>query len=141
MNYRTPYLIAALTSALLLAGILLAGSAASRQAREVELSDARIAPSKLAYLKPGQDRTYAHGVEGWNCPHRTWFSDVSAYHWDGSALGPQRFDARALKYVWRNTVQRARRSHWRSVKGQVTFDGITFHNRTGQPVIVAGWCE
>lgn len=128
MNYRTPYLIAALTSALLLAGILLAGSAASRQAREVELSDARVAPSTLDYLKAGRSRTYSRGKQGHNCKHG-WFSDVSAYHWDGSALAPQRWNRD-------HTV-----TYWRSVKGRVTFDGITFRNLTDRPVLVAGWCE
>lgn len=99
------------------------------QAREVELSDARRPPTRLAYLMPGEARTYARGIEGWNCRDRTWFSDVSAYHWDGSALGPQRFNRRTQVMFWR------------SVRGRVTFDGITFRNRTDRPVLVAGWCE
>lgn len=103
-------------------------SAQPAQPREVELSDARRAPSKLAYLKPGQYKTWAHGEAGFNC-RRGYFTDTSAYHWDGSALAPQRWNRdRTLAY-------------WRSVRGRVTFDGITFRNHTSQPVIVAGWCD
>jgi hypothetical protein len=131
MNYRIPTLIAVLVSICQVAGMSAAASvvASEPRAREVALEDARVPPTRLAYLTPGQSRTYARGIEGWNCAGRGWFSDVQAYHWDGSALGPQEFNPK------RQII------FWRSVRGRVTFDGITFRNRTSMPVIVAGWCE
>lgn len=98
--------------------------------RAVSLSDASAPPASLVYLYPGASVTLAHARTGYTCaPAGRYFSDVSAYRWDGSALGPQRWEARALRYVWRDHAGRA-----------VTWDGATWRNHTGAPVLVAGWC-
>lgn len=92
---------------------------------------AAVAPSEMAYVKPRRSVTFAHGVEGWNCPPRGWFSDVSAYRWNGGALGEQEWpsDTPFPHYTWRDEDGRS-----------ITFDGITFRNHTRRSVLVAGWC-
>lgn len=106
---------------------------ASAQARAVGLGDAITPPTYLVYLYPHGSVTYArsdrHHV-GENCPHGGFFTDVSAYHWNGTALAPQRWTSDHTLTYWRNRNGRS-----------VSFDGITFHNGTYSPVLVAGWCD
>jgi hypothetical protein len=104
--------------------------AAPAAGRSVSLSDATAAPTYLVYLWPGGTVTYADR-HGENCPSGGYFSDVQAYHWNGSALPyGQRWSARLGVQYWRNEHRRL-----------VTFDGVTFANRTRASVLVAAWCE
>lgn len=86
--------------------------------RAVALTDARTAPTDLAYLQPGT-RASTHPCGGS-------VSDVSAYGPRGRALGPQT------------------RRGWRTRTGRVTYrrNGarVTFRNASRRPVIVAVWC-
>lgn len=102
------------------------------QARPVALTEARSAPTYLVYLWPHGSVTYATGNDGHNCPGKRggYFSDVSAYAWNGSALGPQRWDDIGA-YYW----------HVPHHHGRVTFDGSTFNNESRYRVLVAAWCE
>jgi hypothetical protein len=95
----------------------------------VSLWDAVQPPSELSVVWPGESHTYARGREGWNCSHHAWFTDVQAYRWNGQALGRQQWNDRTQVIFWRDKRG-----------GRVTFDGITFRNRTHHPVQVAGWC-
>lgn len=106
-----------------------------RAPRAVGLFDAISAPSRLRYLRPRQSVTFAYGRAGNNCRrtrhHRAgFFSDVSAYTWRGGSLRPQRWIDSHTVIAWPSQDG-----------GRVTFDGITFRNRTPSPVLVAGWCE
>ena len=104
---------------------------AGAHARPVELSDARVPPTVLAYVGPHDSITFASENDGYNCPaSNAWFSEVSAYRWNGGALGDQHRSAFLDWWV------RPGHPHQR-----VTFDGITFRNHTRIPVLVAGWCE
>lgn len=106
-------------------GMLAAAALASpTDARRVSLTDARVAPSMMV-LVPAHETHNALT----QCAHGTYYSDISAYRWNGRALGAQRWTReRTLTY-------------WRARHGRVTFDGITWRNRTRAAVLVAGWCE
>lgn len=97
---------------------------AGANARAVSLSDATYPPTYLRYVYPHRSVTRTR-----QCGRDGYWSNVSAYKWDGSALGAQQWDRRNLRY------------QWRSLYGRVTFDGITFTNSTRYPVLVAGWCD
>jgi hypothetical protein len=90
------------------------------QARPVTLRDARVAPSYLHLVQPGRSVTRTH-----QCDRGGYWTELSAYQWNGEALPAQRWNADHDRMSW----------------GRVTFDGITFRNHYSQPVIVAGWCE
>lgn len=109
-------------------GLAIASDAEGHSAhgsRAVSLSEARYAPTMLARIPAGTRATFDH-----QCPRGTFYSEVSAYRADGSALGPQRWNRDHTRTYWRASPTRA-----------VGFDGITFHNRTTRPVLVAGWCH
>jgi hypothetical protein len=97
-------------------------------ARAVTLRDARVAPTELRLLQPHARITYATPT-GENCTGGGYFSDVSAYRWNGEALGAQ--------------VHRSLRDRWTvpGTRTHVTFDGVTFRNHASVPVLIAGWCE
>lgn len=105
-------------------------------ARPVSLSQASIEPTWMVYV-PGisisHGRVRAHRVThaATPCPHGTYFSDVSAYRWDGSALGAQHWSHARQRMLWNDTPE----------GGRVAYDGVTFVNRTTRAVLVAGWCE
>lgn len=104
------------------------------KAHPVSLWDATVAPSELAYLKPGKSVTFASEDDGYNCTNAKgrgtgWFTDTSAYGWNGEAVGAQRWNAD-------HTV-----TYWMVAHRRVTFDGITFRNHSKLSVIVAGWCD
>ena len=128
--------VAAIFAALLLTVALTAvaygtAHAATPTPRAVSLSEAEVAPTYLVFLYPHASVTYAHGRYGYNCPRGGYFSDVSAYQWNGAALAPQRWDRIGVDY-W---------NYGHGHHGRVTFDGITFRNEGSRPVLVAGWCE
>lgn len=155
LRSRTNRLALALQLALVFALACIAAAAATApqaQASEghwrhhrVGLADATTAPTYLVYLWPHGSVTYSSGRDGWNCrkgqrlpdgstlKRNGWFSDVSAYAWNGTAIGAQvdydDYDAWSV------------RSYWHGAHGHVTFDGITFYNGSNVPVLVAGWCE
>jgi hypothetical protein len=127
--YRNFYLTlwaVCILSAACIVGAGIVASDAMAAARPVALADASTPPNTLRYVMPGQHVTYpiqcANGSGFW--------SDVSAYRWNGKPLGAQRWSRSALRWVWDDPRG-----------GRVTFDGITFRNRTRSPVLVAGWCE
>lgn len=134
MRYR---LTTALVIALALTevgAIQTAGSFASSamQARPVALAQATTPPTEMVYLYPNASVTYAD-ANGYNCPdHRSYFVETSAYQWNGKALAGQRWNADHTVSFW----TRPGHPHQR-----VSFDGITFRNRTKTGVLVAGWCE
>jgi hypothetical protein len=109
-------------AAILTAAMLAPGSPAIA-AQSVRLTDATVAPSWLRLVQPHRSAAIPLG-----CAYR--LSDVSAYRWNGHALGAQRWTADHLVTYW--TTRHHRR---------VTFDGRTFRNRTRSAVIVAAWCE
>ena len=118
----------------ILTGFILAaalvGTAATAHARPVSLSAALSPPTYLVFLYPHASVTYAYGREGYNCPREgRYFADVSAYAWNGSAIGAQRWTRDRTVTYWRNRT------------GRVTFDGVTFRNASRQFVLVAGWCD
>lgn len=124
----------AIIAAVLLASVSIAQ--ATPTARAVALSDAAVPPTYLVYLWPHGSVTFAretgrHRRAADNCPRGGYFSDVSAYAWNGAPLAPQRWD-RIGVYYW----QLGHGHH-----GRVTFDGITFRNESSRKVLVAGWCE
>jgi hypothetical protein len=95
--------------------------------RAVGLFDAERPPTYLVYLYPRGSVTLAD-AHGYNCKRGGYFTDTSAYTWRGGSLGRQHSS---------DTLQ-----WWRSQDGgRVTFDGVTFRNRTPSPVLVAGWCD
>ncbi len=116
---------------------LLTGTVASAHAdtyrARVPLSAAHVAPDRLSYLLPGARVSFtAHGRD---CPRSratpaSSFSDVSAYRWDGSALGVQHWTGRAGNFYWRP----------RQGAGRVTYRRGAFRNGTRHAVLVAGWC-
>jgi hypothetical protein len=97
---------------------LAAAIPASAQAapRAVELSDASIAPTFLKYVHPG-------GTANVPCDP----TDVSAYRWDGNALGAQRKSA-----GW---------DYWQARTGRAWYTDRVFLNLSKRPVIVAAWCD
>jgi hypothetical protein len=102
--------------------------------RAVSLADASAPPTMLAYVLPGHAFTPNTDSEGRPCHahgRAGYFSDASAYRWNGSALGAQHWNASALVYYW----------HARGHVGAVAYDGLTFRNDTRAPILVAGWCE
>lgn len=90
--------------------------------RAVSLADARTAPVSMTYLYPNQRVSPAQ------CGSH-YFTDTSAYMWRGGALGAQRWNRAHDRTFWRAPYG-----------GRVTFDGVTFVNRTKRGVLVAGWC-
>lgn len=131
--YLLPFV--AVLAAMVLLTWGLAGLARADAPRAVALSAAASPPASLVYLYPAARVTLAD-ARGYTCAARGdsspagYFSDISAYQWDGSALSAQVWDARALRYVWRDSAGRA-----------VTWDGVAWRNHTRRPVLVAGWCE
>ncbi len=115
--------IATIITAAALAGAAAAPADASYP-RAVSLSDASSAPSFLHLVKPG--RSYLTLTQ---CRGDSYFSDTSAYRWNGQQLSAQRWDRDRTITFWRD-----RRG------GRVTFDGIVWRNRTHRSVLVAGWC-
>lgn len=109
----------------LIAALSIGGAVENAHARAVSLADASYPPTYLVYLYPGASVTYAD--HGENCPGGGFFSDVSAYQWNGHAVGRQHHTELS--------------DYWPTKSGRVTFDGITFRNRSHRPVLVAGWCE
>lgn len=111
-------------------------ASAATPARSVSLSDARIAPSWVAVVKPGRFVTPPTNRKGQPCKgrkgRRAFFSDVSAYTGTGGALGPQ-YDTTSYGDPF---------IAWDSPRGgSVGYDGLTFYNATEAPVLVAGWCD
>lgn len=123
-------LLAVIVTALALASPATASHARAHAPRAVGLFDAVAPPQYLVYLGPGASVTYAYGHDGHNCPRGGFFTDTSAYTWRGGSLTPQRWNRDRTLTFWRSQDG-----------GRVTFDGITFRNRTPSPVLVAGWCE
>lgn len=121
MSDRTCALARALVTLAVLLAIVPAAHAA---ARPVSLSDARHAPSSLVYVQPSRSVALER-----QCPQGALWSDVSAYQWDGSALGGQR---------WNRLHDR---TYWPASTGRVVFDGVRVFNGTTAPVLFAGWCE
>lgn len=127
---RTRFLItAALAAALLMIASTLALGAEFAQAntaRAVNLSEANFAPDRLVYVKPGKSVTILD-----QCGPRTvanlggFFTELSAYRWNGRALPAQRWNSDRTLLRW----------------GRVSFDGITATNRYPFPVLFAGWCS
>jgi hypothetical protein len=109
--------------AAVLAVTMLTPGLAANAAQPVVLSDAAVSPTWLRLVQPHRSAAIPLG-----CAYRA--SDVSAYRWNGHALGAQRWTADHLVTYW--TTRHHRR---------VTFDGVTFRNRTRSAVIVAAWCE
>lgn len=117
-------------AALILATLGLAAPASAGTAPHApELSEADAPPTVLRYLRPDASATFARGRDGHNCRGGGWFSETQAYRWDGRALGQQRW------------TREHDLTYWPARRGRVTFDGITFHNDTHQPVLVAAWCD
>jgi hypothetical protein len=122
MCYRLATTFAVLYALAFVAGAYFAADALSAPApapRAVSLSDARYAPDTLRYLHAGE-RTCARGFARG--------TDLSAYRWDGSALGPQRWNKDRTRMLWANRVGK-----------RVVFDGVCFYNRTNGAVLVAAW--
>jgi hypothetical protein len=95
-----------------------------RVARPVALTDARVSPDTLARIPAHSERTYPASAQ---CGDGYW-TEYSAYTRTGGALGGQQWNED-------NTL-----SWWRAPHGRVTFDGITFRNKTNRTVLVGGWC-
>jgi hypothetical protein len=87
--------------------------------RAVTLDDASYPPTFLVYLNAGQR---SHDIPQ-GC------SDLSAYRWNGKALGPQHWNRMHDRILWSTRKGRS-----------VVFDGLSFENRTRLPVVVAAWC-
>lgn len=90
----------------------------------VALSDARSAPHTLLYVKRGDAANVLR-----QCSRGHWFSDVSAYRWDGSALGAQRWNRAHDRILWPVPGE-----------GAVHYNGIRVWNDTRHPILFAGWC-
>lgn len=133
MNHRSFAIRLAAIVALAVVAIMWLGATESH-ARAVALSDAATPPTNLVLVGAHESVNFALAHDGtvYNCGEDRygWFSDVSAYRWNGRALGDQR---------WNRAHDR---TYWRDPRGgRVVFDGVTFVNRTSYPVLVAGWCE
>lgn len=111
------------------------GTAHAATHRAVSLADASAPPTVLAILRPHHAYMPAADWQGRPCGlggrRHGYFSDVSAYRWNGSALGPQRWDDIGVDY-WQL-------GHGRH--GRVTYDGLMWRNESRATVLVAGWCE
>lgn len=95
-------------------------------AHAVALTDARSVPSYLQLVRPFRTRCLPMGLV-WR------MMEVSAYRWNGRALGVQQIGA------LRTTNTRG--SYWLmpGTRDRVEFDGACFHNETLRPVLVAAW--
>lgn len=119
--------LSAIAGALLAIGLILwvtptaDATGAPSVPRAVALQDAERAPDYMRYVLPHRCATL---------PLRLALqaSDVSAYAWDGLAIGAQRWHPNGLEYVWRHPAG-----------GSVRFDGRTFCARTRVAVLVAAW--
>ena len=139
MSYRTATLAAIACALAIIAGTLAASlvladyagaSTGAPAPRAVALSDANVAPTHLVYLWAGAHVTMAD-AQGFTCTRgRGWYVETSAYRWNGAPLSAQRWNRSRTLTFWRDPRG-----------GRVTFDGITFRNRTARAVLVAGWCE
>ncbi len=98
---------------------------AERLPRAVSLSDATHAPRSAFFVFPGE--TIIGKVQ---CPRGHFWTETSAYRWDGSALSAQRWNRLHDRTFWRD-----------SRGGRVIFDGVAVHNGTRAPIIFAGWCS
>jgi hypothetical protein len=104
---------------LCVASLASATAQAQPPSQPVALRDAIVAPDYLRIIKPGRSVTVRN-----QCHGRYW-SELSAYRWNGEALPGQRWNADNDRTYW----------------GRVTFDGITWTNHYGSAVMVAGWCS
>ena len=106
-------------------------------ARPVALTDALRPPTVLYYV-PGvrvpARLPHAASSPAVRCLDGVFPTDVSAYTWDGLALGPQRWNRAHDRTYW--NVKRGA-----YVAGRVVYDGDRFWNYSRLPVLVAGWCE
>ena len=118
--------VLAITTALALVALILSSALAADAAvaKPVSLSDARTAPDFLRALKPGRTVTVTR-----QCPRGGYWMETSAYRGRGGALGGQRWTSDHTVTYWPAAYG-----------GRVTFDGITFANRTTRTVLVGGWC-
>lgn len=129
---RTPTreIVLALTLALTFLAIACAPAMAHHvSAKRVTLADATAAPTELRMLKRGQRVSFDNQCGNSPIGEPYYFGNVQAYTWQGGALGGQR---------WNRAHDRM---YWRARTGRVTFDGVTFVNRTKRAVLVAGWCD
>lgn len=85
-----PRILAVAMSAAIAAGILASGyvADAALTAQPVALSDANTPPTVLRYVQPHHSVTYASEDDGYNCLDangrgRSFFTEVSAYAWNG----------------------------------------------------------
>lgn len=62
------------------------------------------------------------------CPRGGYFTESQAYRSNGAGMRQRWNVDRTLTY-------------WNAPTGRVTFDGVTFRNRTRATVIVKGWCS
>jgi hypothetical protein len=92
-------------------------------ARAVSLDMATAPPRFLRMVRPNRG-WYAQRQCG-----RGRFSDVSAYRWDGRALGAQQRTSDVT--YWTHPIG----------GGQVTYYRGVFMNRTNHTVLIVGWCE
>jgi hypothetical protein len=100
-------------------------TATAQVSRAVSLSDATYAPSFLRLVPARSELTHRQ----YPCKGKHYFGDVSAYRWNGRALGAQQRDIDNLLY-------------WSAPSGRaVGYDGRTFYNGLRVPVLVAGWCN
>lgn len=137
MSRRISLLSVAVMLAWVVAFTVLAqtASASSRVQRAPSLPQATYSPDFLTMvqsddgIRPTTDRKGHPRV----CRHH-YFTEVQAYAWNGNPIPgaiPQRWDAKRSLIYWIDGQG----------GGRVTFDGLTFHNHTSWPVLVAGWCS
>jgi hypothetical protein len=102
----------------------------------VSLTDARTPPTAMAYvpgvMRPVRLQRPASVALG--CPTGARPTDVSAYRWNGRALGAQTFTPDG--------------SMWQVKRGRYNVGAVTYERRTGtftnesaRPVLVAIWCD
>lgn len=103
-------------------------ASADAAANPVGLADARSAPQTILYVIPGGQYDTLDGVS--QCARGGFWTEFSAYRWDGSALGGQRWNAMHDRAYWHDARG-----------GRVTFDGRTIYNGTRHPILFAGWCS
>jgi hypothetical protein len=104
---------------LIVAVLAIAADAALAQTpRPVNLTNSSYPPDFLEYVQPGERSS--------DVPKCT--SDVSAYRWNGRALGAQHSNTMGDRIVWNGQ------------RGRAVYDGMSFENRTHRPVLVAAWC-
>lgn len=99
---------------------------AAARPRAVALTDARVAPDYLRLVRPSRTRCLPSRIV-WGG------TEVSAYRWNGRALGPERWG--------RLRTTRTHGDWWRmpGTRDRVEYDGACFHNETRQAVLVAVW--